>query len=179
MSMKNSSDTIGNRTPDLLACSAVTQPTVPPYVPYWWIHLIKKRITYKNPAKMFHVILVGKFTFRRSAFAYKCTWKHLQNSFHIFRQQVNLCIFKACCIISTAISTKCHSIHNFIFLGWYNTFSINLPMIFNYQPCLWSDKGKYEYFGQVIQIEHFHWSRNVIRSHKHARARTHTHTSPK
>ena len=30
MSMKNSSDNIGNRTRDLPACSAVPQPTVPP-----------------------------------------------------------------------------------------------------------------------------------------------------
>jgi hypothetical protein len=30
MSMKNSNDTIGNRTRDLPACSAVPQPTVPP-----------------------------------------------------------------------------------------------------------------------------------------------------
>jgi len=30
MSMKNSSDTIGNRTSDLPACSAVPQPTAPP-----------------------------------------------------------------------------------------------------------------------------------------------------
>ena len=29
MSMKNSNDTIGNRTRDLLACSAVSEPTVP------------------------------------------------------------------------------------------------------------------------------------------------------
>ena len=33
MSMKNSSDTIGNRTRDLPPCSAVSQPTVPPRVP--------------------------------------------------------------------------------------------------------------------------------------------------
>ena len=31
--MKNSSDTIGNRTRDLLACSAVPQPTAPPRIP--------------------------------------------------------------------------------------------------------------------------------------------------
>ena len=31
--MKNSSDIIGNRTRDLLACSAVPQPTAPPHVP--------------------------------------------------------------------------------------------------------------------------------------------------
>jgi hypothetical protein len=30
MSMKNSSDTIRNRTSDLLACSTVPQPTAPP-----------------------------------------------------------------------------------------------------------------------------------------------------
>jgi hypothetical protein len=33
MSMKNSKDTIGNRTRDLPACSAVPQPTAPPGVP--------------------------------------------------------------------------------------------------------------------------------------------------
>ena len=32
MSMKNASDTIGNRTSDLPACSAVPQPTAPPLV---------------------------------------------------------------------------------------------------------------------------------------------------
>jgi len=31
--MKNSSDTIGNRTRNLLACSAVPQPTAPPCTP--------------------------------------------------------------------------------------------------------------------------------------------------
>jgi len=31
--MKNSSDTIGNRTRDLSVCSAVPQPTVPPHAP--------------------------------------------------------------------------------------------------------------------------------------------------
>jgi len=33
MSMKNSNDTIGIRTRDLLACSAVPQPTAPPRAP--------------------------------------------------------------------------------------------------------------------------------------------------
>jgi glutamine amidotransferase PdxT len=39
MSMKNSNDTIGNRTRDLPACSAVPQPTAPPRAPViekWW-----------------------------------------------------------------------------------------------------------------------------------------------
>jgi len=34
MSMKNSSDTIGNRTRDPRACSAVPQPTASPHVPW-------------------------------------------------------------------------------------------------------------------------------------------------
>jgi len=33
MSMKNSSDTIGNWTRDLPACSAVPEPTTPPHAP--------------------------------------------------------------------------------------------------------------------------------------------------
>ena len=34
MSLKNSSDTIGNRTRDLPPCSAVPQPTAPPRAPF-------------------------------------------------------------------------------------------------------------------------------------------------
>jgi hypothetical protein len=34
MSIKNSNDTIGNRTGDLLACSAVPQPTASPRAPH-------------------------------------------------------------------------------------------------------------------------------------------------
>ena len=34
--MKNSGDTIGNRTRDLLTCSAVPQPTAPPRSPKQW-----------------------------------------------------------------------------------------------------------------------------------------------
>jgi hypothetical protein len=34
MSMKKSSDTIGNRTCDFSACSAVPQPTAPPRAPH-------------------------------------------------------------------------------------------------------------------------------------------------
>jgi hypothetical protein len=33
--MKNSSDTIGNRTRDLPTCSPVPQPTAPPRTPLW------------------------------------------------------------------------------------------------------------------------------------------------
>ena len=41
MWMKNSSDTIGNRTRDLAACSAVTQPTAPTRAPVWWHHVCR------------------------------------------------------------------------------------------------------------------------------------------
>jgi len=41
MSTKKSSDTIGNRTRDLLACSAVPQPTAPPCAPQLFIDLKK------------------------------------------------------------------------------------------------------------------------------------------
>ena len=34
MSLKNSTDTIGNRTRELPTCSAVPQPTAPPRTPY-------------------------------------------------------------------------------------------------------------------------------------------------
>jgi len=35
--MKNSNDTIGNRTRDLPACSAVPQPTAPPRAPLAYV----------------------------------------------------------------------------------------------------------------------------------------------
>ena len=40
MSIKKSNDTIGNRTHNLLACSAVPQPTVPPNAPVISSHVI-------------------------------------------------------------------------------------------------------------------------------------------
>jgi hypothetical protein len=39
MSMKNSSDTIGNRTHDVPGCSAVPQPTAPPRAPLIYVEL--------------------------------------------------------------------------------------------------------------------------------------------
>jgi len=39
MSMKYSSDTIGNPTRDIQACSAVPQPTEPPRYPYIYIYI--------------------------------------------------------------------------------------------------------------------------------------------
>jgi len=41
MSKKNYSDTIGNQTHDLPACSAVPQPTAPPRAPPSWVLRIK------------------------------------------------------------------------------------------------------------------------------------------
>ena len=38
--MKNSNDTIGNRTRDLPACSAVPQPTAPPHIPCFYYYII-------------------------------------------------------------------------------------------------------------------------------------------
>ena len=41
MSMKNSSDTIGNRNRDLLACSAVPQPTALPRAPHYVTYVLQ------------------------------------------------------------------------------------------------------------------------------------------
>jgi len=45
MSMKNSDDNIGNRTRDLLACSAMPQRTAPPRTPFIYIYTYIKRFT--------------------------------------------------------------------------------------------------------------------------------------
>jgi len=39
--MRNSSDTIGNRTRDLPTCSAVPQPIAPPRAPRWSVVMIQ------------------------------------------------------------------------------------------------------------------------------------------
>jgi hypothetical protein len=46
--MKKSKDTIGNRTRDLPACSALPQPTVPLHAPYWVVN----DVYYENFAKV-------------------------------------------------------------------------------------------------------------------------------
>ena len=46
--MKNSNDTIGNRTRDLPACSAVPQPTAPPRTPGLYSMRCKKAIYERN-----------------------------------------------------------------------------------------------------------------------------------
>jgi hypothetical protein len=45
MSMKNSNDTIGNRTRDLPACSAVPEPTAPPRAQVHGINSVKIQYT--------------------------------------------------------------------------------------------------------------------------------------
>ena len=54
--MKNSSDTIGNRTRDLLACSAVPQPTALPRAP------IKNHIALHFPSEYAHVLCISHQT---------------------------------------------------------------------------------------------------------------------
>jgi hypothetical protein len=48
MSMKNSSDTIRNQTCDLLACSAVPQPTALPGAPYAYVQTLKQMVHRKK-----------------------------------------------------------------------------------------------------------------------------------
>ena len=58
--MKNSSDTIGNRTRDLPACSAVPQSTAPPRAPFTKYALKHMAVFFKNCALLsgFHEFLV-------------------------------------------------------------------------------------------------------------------------
>ena len=53
MSMKKSNDTIGNRTRDLPACSAVPQPTAPPRAPF---------LTWALDGNAWPVSHIGRFT---------------------------------------------------------------------------------------------------------------------
>ena len=48
MSMKISSDTIGNRTRDLPACSTVPQPTVQPRTPYLYVVVTNVDMIYET-----------------------------------------------------------------------------------------------------------------------------------
>jgi len=56
MSMKNSSDTIGNRTRDLPAYSAVPQPNASPRAP-------RKQCTSSIPYTVFMCVLIGNVTY--------------------------------------------------------------------------------------------------------------------
>ena len=60
MSMKNSNDTIGNRTRDLPACSAVPQPTAPPRSPEIPQKKCEKKRGQSIPAKILaHVFFLS------------------------------------------------------------------------------------------------------------------------
>jgi len=68
--LKNSNDTIGNRTHDLPACSAVPQPTAPPRAP----------CVYKYVGKIIHPIV-------RIIYSFLILWVE----FHIARMQTKFC----------------------------------------------------------------------------------------
>jgi hypothetical protein len=62
--MKNSGDTIGNRTRDLPACSTVPQPTSPPRTPVYKIYKILTeiqicRVSFQLLVLYAHVLLTG------------------------------------------------------------------------------------------------------------------------
>ena len=59
--MKHSSDTIGNRTRKLLACSAVPQPTAPPRTHLHLVPKLKKKYSYNSTPRLgLHGLLWGK-----------------------------------------------------------------------------------------------------------------------
>jgi hypothetical protein len=64
MSIKNSTEVIGNRTRDLLACSAVPQPTAPsraPVVPriiQIYMHIFYTNIEISNPNVSLYLLLL-------------------------------------------------------------------------------------------------------------------------
>ena len=61
--MKNSNDTIGNRTRDLLACSAVPQPTAPLRTPpSAWYHSVTQDVS--DVTTEYHIVPIdGHFFF--------------------------------------------------------------------------------------------------------------------
>jgi hypothetical protein len=66
MSMKNCNDTIGNRTRDLPACSAVPQPTAPPRTPFTESYETEKNIMCGQKADIFNVALGFKWKTKAS-----------------------------------------------------------------------------------------------------------------
>jgi hypothetical protein len=74
-------------------------------------------------------------TFKWPVFTYVNAHKNTpRDSFYVFRQWENLCIFRAYYIIPILFSTKCHLCHNFIFHCVTNTFFIKHTVTFKYQP---------------------------------------------
>ena len=56
--MKNSDDTIGNRTRDLRACSAVPQPNVPPRIPHLLL-VLRLKMSGAIPLLPLHTFMAG------------------------------------------------------------------------------------------------------------------------
>ena len=61
MSMKNSNDTIGNRTRDLPACSTVPQPTAPPRVPCWTCNPTNFPDTVSTVSRLLELLILRKY----------------------------------------------------------------------------------------------------------------------
>ena len=59
MSIKNSNDTIGNRTRDLPACSAVPQPTAPPRAPRYYVSSCNINTFFKKSSHIYLVITLA------------------------------------------------------------------------------------------------------------------------
>jgi hypothetical protein len=86
MSMKNSSNTIGNRTCDLPACSAVPQPTVPPRAPC--MHICKQC---QNCKKLLSRIwLLSSCTWRAQCSSVTQLWLHHAAVDYTWYQYVHL-----------------------------------------------------------------------------------------
>jgi hypothetical protein len=69
--MKNSNDTIGNRTRDLSACSAVPQPTAPPRAPSLYVVV---------PYKMFSYQICSEHVFECSEASLFCVQRRRRHS---------------------------------------------------------------------------------------------------
>jgi len=83
MSMKNSNDTIGNRTRDLLACSAVPQPTVPPHAPEHKKKGWGESFPPLGPIAISHLCTLP---------TYSCNAHHLHSSFLSKYSRFDLCV---------------------------------------------------------------------------------------
>jgi hypothetical protein len=56
--MENSSDTIGNRTRALQACSTVPQPAAPPRTPSTQLQLTNTHVSYNMIYHVIHIIIL-------------------------------------------------------------------------------------------------------------------------
>jgi hypothetical protein len=86
MTMKNSNDTIGNRTRDLLACSAVPQPTAPPRVPFSSLQRNRER---KKSVLFYSVVSSWNSQFKCAMFMVT-PFKSIQTTVPLFRSDSGL-----------------------------------------------------------------------------------------